>query len=126
MIKSYVLLTHSVFTISQTSHFCFIPKHMDTDAIEDLVDKLKVMQNDDVEDQEEYDDVDDDEEEEEHEPITLGFVDKPKNKWSLQRQYFPSKAGGVPVLYLFIEFIYNLLISYFLDVQRKFQFRTGV
>ncbi|QCD76515.1 pre-rRNA-processing protein TSR4 [Vigna unguiculata] len=79
-----------------TSHFCFIPKHMDTDAIEDLVDKLKVMQNDDVEDQEEYDDVDDDEEEEEHEPITLGFVDKPKNKWSLQRQYFPSKAGGVP------------------------------
>jgi len=99
---------------------------MDTDAIEDLVDKLKVMQNDDVEDQEEYDDVDDDEEEEEHEPITLGFVDKPKNKWSLQRQYFPSKAGGVPVLYLFIEFIYNLLISYFLDVQRKFQFRTGV
>ncbi|WVZ15595.1 hypothetical protein V8G54_013161 [Vigna mungo] len=83
-----------VFTISQTT--CSIPKHMDTDAIGDLVDKLKAMQNDNVEDQDEYDDVDDDDEEEEHEPITLGFVDKPKNKWSLQRQYFPSKAGGVP------------------------------
>ncbi|KAL9324887.1 hypothetical protein ACSQ67_005532 [Phaseolus vulgaris] len=69
---------------------------MDTDVTGDLVDKLKPMQNDNVEDQDEYDDVDDDDDEEEHEPITLGFIDKPKNKWSLQRQYFPSKAGGVP------------------------------
>jgi len=71
---------------------------MDTHAIGDLVDKVKAMPIDSMEGQDEYDDVD---EEEEHEPITLGFVDKPKNKWSLQRQYFPSKAGGVPVLYLF-------------------------
>jgi len=78
---------------------------MDTDVTGDLVDKLKPMQNDNVEDQDEYDDVDDDDDEEEHEPITLGFIDKPKNKWSLQRQYFPSKAGGVPVFYLFIEFV---------------------
>ncbi|KAL9296708.1 hypothetical protein ACSQ67_022604 [Phaseolus vulgaris] len=96
MMKSYVLLTQSVFTIWQTCTFYSIPKHMDTDAIGDIVDKLKAMQNDNVEDQDEYDDVDEDDEEEEHEPITLGFFDKPKNKWSLQRQYFPSKAGGVP------------------------------
>ncbi|KHN05730.1 Programmed cell death protein 2 [Glycine soja] len=68
---------------------------MDTDAIGDLVDKLKAIQNDNVEDQDDdFDDDDDDDEE--HEPITLGFVDKPKNNWSLRRQYFPSKAGGVP------------------------------
>ncbi|KAK7341801.1 hypothetical protein VNO80_24740 [Phaseolus coccineus] len=86
----------SKLLIFVTCTFYSIPKHMDTDAIGDLVDKLKAVQNDNVEDQDEYDDVDDDDEEEEHEPITLGFVDKPKNKWSLQRQYFPSKAGGVP------------------------------
>ena len=32
------------------STFYSSPKHMDTDAIGDLVDKLKVIQNDDVED----------------------------------------------------------------------------
>ncbi|RDX84540.1 Programmed cell death protein 2, partial [Mucuna pruriens] len=70
---------------------------MDTDVIGDSVDKLKAIQNDDVEDQDEDDDFDDDDDDdEEHEPITLGFVDKPKNQWSLHRQYFPSKAGGVP------------------------------
>ncbi|GFY98690.1 zinc finger (MYND type) family protein [Actinidia rufa] len=42
-------------------------------------------------------DDDDDEEEEEQVPVTLGFVEKPKNRWSLLRQLFPSKAGGVPV-----------------------------
>jgi pre-rRNA-processing protein TSR4 len=41
---------------------------------------------------------DDDEEEEEKEFVTLGFVEKPKTRWSLLRQLFPSKAGGVPVL----------------------------
>ncbi|KAL5130263.1 Programmed cell death protein 2 [Glycine soja] len=70
---------------------------MDTDAIGDLVDKLKAIQNDNVEDQDQDDDFDNnDDDDEEHEPITLGFVDKPKNNWSLRRQYFPSKAGGVP------------------------------
>ncbi|KAL5141436.1 Programmed cell death protein 2 [Glycine soja] len=68
---------------------------MDTDATGDPVDKLKAIQNDDVEYQDEDDDFDD-EEEEEDDPITLGFVDKPKNEWSLRRQYFPSKTGGVP------------------------------
>jgi len=96
--QSYGLLTQQVFTIWQTCDFYSIPKYMDTHAIGDLVDKVKAMPIDSMEGQDEYDDVD---EEEEHEPITLGFVDKPKNKWSLQRQYFPSKAGGVPVLYLF-------------------------
>ncbi|KAG4979778.1 hypothetical protein JHK82_033029 [Glycine max] len=89
---------------------------MDTDAIGDLVDKLKAIQNDNVEDQDQDDDFDDDDDDdEEHEPITLGFVDKPKNNWSLRRQYFPSKAGGVPVLYRLIEFVYTLLLSCFIQ-----------
>ncbi|XP_057977939.1 uncharacterized protein LOC131164627 [Malania oleifera] len=29
-------------------------------------------------------------------PVVLGFVEKPENQWSLLRQSFPSKAGGVP------------------------------
>ncbi|KAI3449438.1 hypothetical protein Pfo_006103 [Paulownia fortunei] len=49
-------------------------------------------QNDDVED--EFSDEDDDEED--RVPMTLGFAEKPKNPWSLLRQYFPSKAGGTP------------------------------
>lgn len=50
MLKSYVPLTQWVVTILQISTFYSIPKHMDTDVIGDLVDKLKVIQNDDVED----------------------------------------------------------------------------
>lgn len=96
------------------STFYSSPKHMDTDAIGDLVDKLKAIQNDNVEDQDQDDDFDDDDDDdEEHEPITLGFVDKPKNNWSLRRQYFPSKTGGVPVLYHLIEYVYTLLLSSF-------------
>ncbi|KAK7303963.1 hypothetical protein RJT34_14913 [Clitoria ternatea] len=57
------------------------------------VEVLREIQNDCEEVQDEDDDYDD---EEEHEPATLGFVEKPKNQWSLCRQYFPSKAGGVP------------------------------
>ena len=105
-------LTESVFTILQTSTFLFIPKYMDTDATGDPVDKLKAIQNDDVEYQDEDDDFDD-EEEEEDDPITLGFVDKPKNEWSLRRQYFPSKTGGVPVLFHLIENVCTLLVSSF-------------
>ncbi|KAL3827794.1 hypothetical protein ACJIZ3_016596 [Penstemon smallii] len=48
--------------------------------------------NDDVEDDVSEDDDDD----EEPVPMTLGFAEKPKNQWSLLRQYFPSKAGGIP------------------------------
>ncbi|KAL2239015.1 UNVERIFIED_CONTAM: Programmed cell death protein 2-like protein [Sesamum indicum] len=49
-------------------------------------------QNDDVEDEV----SDEDDEEEDRVPMTLGFVEKPKNPWTLLRQYFPSKAGGTP------------------------------
>ncbi|XP_059625631.1 uncharacterized protein LOC132268803 [Cornus florida] len=42
-----------------------------------------------------YKDNDEDDDEEEV-PVALGFVEKPKNRWSLLRQLFPSKAGGVP------------------------------
>lgn len=48
-------------------------------------------------DENDYDDEDDDDEDDEPEPIILGFLEKPKNRWSLLRQLFPSKAGGVPV-----------------------------
>ncbi|KAL9680824.1 hypothetical protein QQ045_012603 [Rhodiola kirilowii] len=45
-----------------------------------------------VEDEE----IEDYEEDDSEEPVVLGFVEKPKHKWSLLRQLFPSKAGGVP------------------------------
>lgn len=74
----------------------------------DSVEKLKglhISSRDDEEqeedivvDEDDYvDDDDEEEEEEEREPVTLGFVEKPKNKWSLLRQLFPSKVGGSPV-----------------------------
>ncbi|KAI3903019.1 hypothetical protein MKW92_046800 [Papaver armeniacum] len=44
-------------------------------------------------DQEEEEEEEDDEEEV---PVTLGFVEKPKNPNSLLPQFFPSKAGGTP------------------------------
>ncbi|MCH92158.1 programmed cell death protein 2-like [Trifolium medium] len=69
---------------------------MDTDAIGDSVNKLKAIRidNDEFADEDE-DDSDDDEEE--FEPITFGFLEKPKNSLTLSRQFFPSKAGGLPV-----------------------------
>ena len=74
---------------------------MDVDAIGEHVEKLKAVRIDDddaVDEDDVLDDYDDDDDDEEEEPVTLGFVDRPKNQWSLQRQFFPSKAGGVPVL----------------------------
>ncbi|PSR94735.1 Programmed cell death protein [Actinidia chinensis var. chinensis] len=74
----------------------------------DSLEKLRALQITSLEDEQDdeaqvngggdvMDDDDDDEEEEEEEvPVTLGFVEKPKNRWSLLRQLFPSKAGGVP------------------------------
>ncbi|KDP33257.1 hypothetical protein JCGZ_13097 [Jatropha curcas] len=50
----------------------------------------------DIEDEQEMPLEEDDDEEDEQEPVTLGFVEKPKSSWSLLRQLFPSKAGGVP------------------------------
>ncbi|KAI3994150.1 hypothetical protein MKX01_012407 [Papaver californicum] len=41
-------------------------------------------------------DIDQEEEEEDEEPVTLGFLEKPKNLNSLLPQFFPSKAGGTP------------------------------
>ncbi|XP_020968594.1 programmed cell death protein 2 isoform X4 [Arachis ipaensis] len=62
---------------------------MDVDAIGDHAEKLKSLRIDEYED-------DDDDDDEEEEAVTLGFVENPKNEWSLERQFFPSKAGGVP------------------------------
>lgn len=45
-----------------------------------------------------YEADDDYEDDEFEEPVVLGFVENPKNKLSLLRQLFPSKAGGVPVI----------------------------
>ncbi|KAA8543064.1 hypothetical protein F0562_021441 [Nyssa sinensis] len=50
----------------------------------------------DMYDDDDDEDDDDDCDDEEQVPVTLGFVEKPKNHWSLLRQLFPSKAGGVP------------------------------
>ncbi|XP_061356084.1 uncharacterized protein LOC133300540 isoform X2 [Gastrolobium bilobum] len=70
---------------------------MDTEHFRDPIDKLKAIQIVDDQDEDEDNDFDDyDDDDEESEPVTLGFVDKPKNQWYLCRQYFPSKAGGVP------------------------------
>ncbi|KAL3517405.1 hypothetical protein ACH5RR_019994 [Cinchona calisaya] len=63
---------------------------------------LKITSLDEEEDEDGdapmVDDVYDDEEEEEEdkEPISLGFVEKPKHSWSLSRELFPSLAGGAP------------------------------
>ncbi|KAF5732621.1 hypothetical protein HS088_TW17G00151 [Tripterygium wilfordii] len=42
------------------------------------------------------DEDDDDEDEDEQESVTLGFLEEKEYDWSLLRQFFPSKAGGVP------------------------------
>uniref|UniRef100_A0A2N9EUI5 MYND-type domain-containing protein n=1 Tax=Fagus sylvatica TaxID=28930 RepID=A0A2N9EUI5_FAGSY len=62
---------------------------------------LRISSLDEEEEVEEFamdddDDDDDDDDEEEEEFATLGFVEKPKTRWSLLRHLFPSKAGGVP------------------------------
>ncbi|KAK7281102.1 hypothetical protein RIF29_08800 [Crotalaria pallida] len=64
---------------------------MDTNAVEDTVNVIEDIRIDDDDDGEDtdYDDYD------EEEP-KLGFFFKPENLWSLCREHFPSKAGGVP------------------------------
>lgn len=47
-----------------------------------------------------HDDLYDDEDDEDKVPVTLGFVEKKRNSWSLLRQLFPSKAGGTPVCFV--------------------------
>ncbi|KAK4418098.1 Programmed cell death protein 2-like [Sesamum alatum] len=68
-------------------------KSLHISSLDEEEDDEEEAQNDDVED--EVSD-EDDEEEEDRVPMTLGFVEKPKNPWTLLRQYFPSKAGGTP------------------------------
>lgn len=74
----------------------------------DSTEKLKGVQISSLDEEDEVEEVveeeeeeGDDSEEEEEEPVTLGFLEKTKNSWSLSRQVFPSKAGGVPVLIYF-------------------------
>ncbi|CAK7348356.1 unnamed protein product [Dovyalis caffra] len=65
----------------------------------DFTERLKGIQISSLDDDDEVEEVveeEDDDSEEEDEPVTLGFLEKPKNSWSLLRQVFPSKAGGVP------------------------------
>lgn len=68
----------------------------------DSTEKLKGVQissldeDDEVEEVVEEEEEEGDDSEEEEEPVTLGFLEKTKNCWSLLRQVFPSKAGGVP------------------------------
>ncbi|XP_022157365.1 programmed cell death protein 2 [Momordica charantia] len=62
--------------------------------------RITSLDDEDIDDTEElqddFDTDDDDEDEETEESVVLGFVEKPKNSWSLLPQLFPSKAGGVP------------------------------
>ncbi|ONK67563.1 uncharacterized protein A4U43_C05F1340 [Asparagus officinalis] len=75
---------------------------MDSDL--NNLDSLRITSLDDDEGDEdaiEMDDDDDDGDDEAEDEVagggvTLGFVEKPKNPHSLLRQFFPSKAGGVP------------------------------
>ncbi|MBA0832288.1 hypothetical protein Goarm_016688, partial [Gossypium armourianum] len=80
---------------------------MDINGKGDSVDELKglrITNLDDDDDDDENIAVDeddngedeDDDDEEEQESVILGFVEKPEHSWSLLRQQFPSKAGGVP------------------------------
>ncbi|KAF7119612.1 hypothetical protein RHSIM_Rhsim13G0007900 [Rhododendron simsii] len=73
----------------------------------DSLEKLRALQITSLEEEEDDEDQvngegsgnffdEDDDEEEEQVPVTLGFVEKPKKRWSLLRQLFPSKAGGSP------------------------------
>ncbi|KAI3862528.1 hypothetical protein MKW92_052504 [Papaver armeniacum] len=50
-----------------------------------------------------YDHEEEEEDDEEEEPVTLGFVEKPKNPNSLLPQFFPSKAGGTPICFAWLD-----------------------
>jgi pre-rRNA-processing protein TSR4 len=85
---------------------------MDTDAIGDSVNKLKAIRMDNDEFADEVDD-DDDSDDEELEPITFGFLEKPKNSFTLSRQFFPSKAGGLPVHYILLLYCFYSIKTMF-------------
>jgi pre-rRNA-processing protein TSR4 len=88
---------------------------MDTDAIGDSVNKLKAirMDNDEFADEVDDDDDFDDSDDEELEPITFGFLEKPKNSLTLSRQFFPSKAGGLPVHYILLLYCFYSIKTMF-------------
>nr|KJB43023.1 hypothetical protein B456_007G180000 [Gossypium raimondii] len=78
---------------------------MDINGKGDSVDELKGLRitnldDDDDEniavDEDDNGEDEDDDDEEEQESVILGFIEKPEHSWSLLRQQFPSKAGGVP------------------------------
>ncbi|KAK6243927.1 hypothetical protein QUC31_010336 [Theobroma cacao] len=74
---------------------------MDIDGKEDSIEELKGLRitpldDDDDDDDEEIAVDDDEDDDEEEEAVILGFVEKPQHSWSVLRQQFPSKAGGVP------------------------------
>ncbi|KAG8657287.1 programmed cell death protein 2 isoform X1 [Manihot esculenta] len=64
--------------------------------LDDDDDDFEGQENEEVQEPTFEEEEDDDDYDEEEEPVTLGFVEKPKHFWSLLRQLFPSKAGGVP------------------------------
>ncbi|KAF5744121.1 hypothetical protein HS088_TW08G00715 [Tripterygium wilfordii] len=61
--------------------------HIDDDG-DDEVQEIIVDEDDDEDDE--------DDDEDEQQPVTLGFLEEKEYDWSLLRQSFPSKAGGVP------------------------------
>ncbi|KAF6175133.1 hypothetical protein GIB67_022814 [Kingdonia uniflora] len=71
---------------------------METGVKDYSLDDIKSLEisslDEDEEQTQEEDDNDDDDEDDG--PVTLGFLEKPSNLYTLLRQYFPSKAGGVP------------------------------
>lgn len=86
----------------------------------EVINSLRITPlDDDDEGQDEVEEIeideDDEEEEEDEEGVTLGFVEKPKNPRSLLRHLFPSKAGGVPVIFSksFKFFDFQLLLHVF-------------
>ncbi|KAL9347915.1 hypothetical protein Peur_059281 [Populus x canadensis] len=62
----------------------------------DSTEKLKGIQIRSLDDDDEVEEEEDDISEEENPYVTLGFLEKPKDRWCLLRQVFPSKAGGAP------------------------------
>lgn len=90
---------------------------MDTaDAVGDPVNMIEAIRIDDDDDRDgdENDDFEDYDDDDDEKP-EIGLVFEPENQWSLCRQYFPSKAGGIPVLYILIKFFCTLLLSCFIQ-----------
>ncbi|XP_057440552.1 uncharacterized protein LOC130732545 [Lotus japonicus] len=72
---------------------------MDTaDAVGDhvkMIEAIRIDDDDDDCDGDENDDFEDYDDDDDEKP-EIGLAFEPENQWSLCRQYFPSKAGGIP------------------------------